>query len=535
MVQRRLFFLAVIAAMQFTLSVILVSQCLAQKWAVRVKPKGTVRVVHLWNVAGSSMHNYAEGLVTLDAENNFRPCLAQDWRWIDEKTIEFKLREGVRFHNGERFNAESLRINWEAYKRLEAPRVFRFLVLSDETKFEILGDYTVRFIFKEPEGLAFVKFKMFFQIAPAFFKDHMFDENCWGYLPEPGPWGTGPFRLVEGGLRWGKPADRIVLEAYENYWDPRYPKVQRGIDTTLIRDRKEAMRLCRETEDKVDIVSLIRPLDTLKVAESQFANVVKSRDDTILWAFFNQRKRDSKWRDIRLRKALNYVVNRKELWNYAAKRNAYNLEGFPVPPGAYGHNPNLSLYSYDISKAKSLLTEAGFADGFEVRFITHEAFKLEAQIMSRMLERIGLEVRLEVLPYPQFVRKIYMPVLDNPPEEQDWDIALWNTVDYFGNTGTTFFTWGSLEESDMRWIEYDPVYEEKWKDMARTVDSESQEKKIQLLAQYLYEGAHILFIYSPISLYAVNKDVNFVPYKCWELLFKETSVTDRHWSVRGKI
>ena len=103
------------------------------------------------------------------------------------------------------------------------------MVLPDETMFEILDDYTVRFILPEPDGLAFVKFKMFFQIAPAFHKDHKFDENCWGYLPEPGPWGTGPFKLVEGGLRWGRPDDRIVLEAYENYWDPRYPRLKRGI------------------------------------------------------------------------------------------------------------------------------------------------------------------------------------------------------------------------------------------------------------------------------------------------------------------
>ena len=61
--------------------------------------------------------NYAEGLVTLDKDNNFVPCLAEGWRWIDERTIEFRLRQGVSFHNGETFNAEAVRINWEAYKK----------------------------------------------------------------------------------------------------------------------------------------------------------------------------------------------------------------------------------------------------------------------------------------------------------------------------------------------------------------------------------------------------------------------------------
>jgi peptide/nickel transport system substrate-binding protein len=160
-----------------------------------------------------------------------------------------------------------------------------------------------------------------------------------------------------------------VLEAFEDYWDPRYPKVKRVIfDNTLIGGRKEAMRLCRETEGSVDIVSRIRPLDTLKVAMSKFAKVVKSRDVSALVGWINQRKKGSKWRDIRLRRALNYVVNRKELWKYSAKGNGYNLGGY-IPSGVYGHNPDLDLYTYDTTKARALLAEAGYPNGFVVKVI----------------------------------------------------------------------------------------------------------------------------------------------------------------------
>jgi 3-hydroxyisobutyrate dehydrogenase-like beta-hydroxyacid dehydrogenase len=87
-----------------------------------------------------------------------------------------------------------------------------------------------------------------------------------------------------------------------------------------------------------------------------------------------------------LRKALNYAIKRKELWKYAAKGNAYNLGGF-IPPGAYRHNPNLTLYTYDTTRARSLLAEAGYPEGFDVEIITYEACKLECKIMKRMLER----------------------------------------------------------------------------------------------------------------------------------------------------
>jgi peptide/nickel transport system substrate-binding protein len=428
-----------------------------------------------------------------------------------------------------------VRVNWRHYKRLESPRPHRFLVPPDETVFEVIDEYTVRFTFPEPDGTAFVKFRWFTQFAPAFFAQHKFDEKNYGYLPEAGPWGTGPFKFVEGTLRWATPSDRLVLEAYEDYWDPRYPKVRRVIfDNTLIGDRKEAMRLCREAEGAVDIVTHMRPLDTLKVPESPFAKVVKSRDVTLLWGFFNQRKRDSKWRDVRLRTAVNYAINRKELWKYGAKGNAYNLEGYLIPPGAYGHNSNLPPWTYDTTKARSLLAEAGYPNGFEVKIITYEALKLEAQIIRRVLERIGLKVTLDVLTYPEFNRKIYIPRLDKPPEEQDWDIGIHAVQDWYGHTGASFLPINFLEESEQRWIEYDPIYEEMWKDMAGTVDPETQEERIRKLVQYVYDRAYCLFIYTPLTLYAVNKEVNLVPQRSIFLRLKETSVTDNHWSVRAK-
>ncbi len=532
---RRVFLpLAILAMLQFSIGIALSPPSLAQEWAVRGKQQGTIKVVDLHGPSTSVNLNYAEGLLTLDKDNNWVPCLAKDWRWIDERTIEFKLREDVRFHNGEKFNAEAVRLNWEAYRRLESTRPLKIQRLPDETILEIINDYKVRFTLPEPTNLAYLKFMWFFQIAPAFFKEHKFDENNWAFLPEAGPWATGPFRFAEGSLRFGRFSDRIVLEAYDDYWDPRYPKVKRIIfDNTLTGNRKEAMRLCKESEGAVDIVNRIRPLDTLKVAESPFAKVVKSRDEVAFFGLINQRKKDSKWRDLRLRKALNYAINRKELWKYGAKANAYNLAGF-IPPGAYGHNPNLTLYNYDTTKARALLAEAGYPDGFEVKIITREAWKLETQIMKRMLERIGLKVTFDALTTRELHTKIYIPILEKPPEEQDWDICFISIGNWFGRTVPALFIYGFLEDSRFRWIEFDPVYEEMWKDMAMTLDTKVLEEKIRKMEQYIYNRAYALFIYSPLSLYAVNKEVNFVPQKLIFLRFKEISVTDNHWSVRGE-
>jgi hypothetical protein len=70
--------------------------------------------------------------------------------------------------------------------------------------------------------------------------------------------------------------------------------------------------------------------------------------------------------------------------------------------------------------------------------------------------------------------------------------------------------------------------------MARTVDRRRQEEKIRDLAKYVCEEAYNLVIYSPVSLFAVNKEVNFVPYKKTDLILRDVSVTGNHWSIRGK-
>jgi peptide/nickel transport system substrate-binding protein len=520
-------FLIFLASVFFILSITLPSASLAEE---RTSPRGTLKVVDFWGATSAVRSNFAEGLVTLDKDNNRIPCLAESWRWIDDRTIEFKLRRGVSFHNGETFNAEAVKLNWEAYKKLVAPS-FDFLTIPEETEFEIVNEYTVRFIFQEPDGLALVKFGSFDQMAPAFFTGQEFAEQSWGALSEPGPWGTGPFELVEGSVSRWKTSDRVVLEAYQDYWDTRYPKVKTLIfDNTFRKNREEAMKLCRETQGAVDIVTFIRPLDTLKVATSSFAKVVKSRDSTQIHSAINQRKKNSKWRDIRLRKALSYAINREELMKYGAKGNAHNLGGH-IPPGDRGHNPNLTLYTYDTTKAKALLAEAGYPNGFEMTLITPEAQKLEAQVMKRMYERIGLRVNLEVFSYGDWMLKVWIPP-GKRAEDQEWDVSVCYNNDWNGHSGASHLIYPVLDASRIRWCEYDPVYEKMWKDMARTVDEAAQDEKMRQMEQYLYDRAYAVYIYSPLNLYAVNKEVNFVPQKSQTLRLKETSVTDNHWSVR---
>ena len=132
-----------------------------------------------------------------------------------------------------------------------------------------------------------------------------------------------------------------------------------------------------------------------------------------------------------MRKAVSYAINRRELWKYAAKGNAYNLEGFPVPPGAFGFDPSLPPVTYDARKAKSLIAEAGYHHGFDMTVVTYEAWKLEAKIICSMLERAGLKAKMEIYTFPELFRKYYIPILDKPPEEQEWDFLITFGANWF--------------------------------------------------------------------------------------------------------
>src|SRR5262249_55197860 len=154
--------------------------------------------------------------------------------------------------------------------------------------------------------------------------------------------------------------DRVVLEANTHYWDHgRFPRLQRIVfDNTL--SQKDAIELVKTSAGRVDLVTGLSPLETLRVAESPFAQVVKNRG-TLMPVFgqFNMRKMGSPWRDVRLRQAVNVAINREDLIRYATKGNGVIIPAL-VPAQGFGHNPDLTPYPFDPIKARDLLRETGY-------------------------------------------------------------------------------------------------------------------------------------------------------------------------------
>ena len=143
-------------------------------------PQGELRIVdkHPWNWVWITQ-NVFEHLMALDQHGTYVPRLATRWRWLDDRTLEVHLRQGVRFHNGEIFDAEIVKLNWDDNVRLQQPFSTAFLTFKPGSALEIIDPYTVRFVFPEPDGAALVRLSVLHMANRQFYRELRWGEKHW--------------------------------------------------------------------------------------------------------------------------------------------------------------------------------------------------------------------------------------------------------------------------------------------------------------------------------------------------------------------
>ena len=326
-----------------------------------------------------------------------------------------------------------------------------------------------------------------------------------------------------------KRSGRVVLEANTRYWDKNhFPHIKRIVfDNTL--SQKEAVELVKSGEGKIDVVTDLSPLETLRVAESPFAAVVKNRRSiTSVFGRFNMLKSGSPWNDIRLRQAANFAINRADLIQYGANGN-----GFVVPGLRMLDKLGVQPYPFDPGKARDLLRDLGYPNGLAITLMAPQDLQTQGTVAGKMLDQAGFKTTLQILDVTAYTQKTLLSHLDQPAEKQSWDIALTSSYDGLGSPLFDLYHWYALDGPD-DWVAEPPELRRLYEQALRTVDPAKQDDVLRDMERNIHEQAYFLFLYNPVRLYAVNRGVQFVPYATSWLRIVDTSITDQHWSVRKK-
>jgi peptide/nickel transport system substrate-binding protein len=369
-------------------------------------------------------------------------------------------------------------------------------------------------------------------------------------LDAPGPWGTGPFVLKEGyssiytdialisdqlfASTWlTEKEDRtpyVVLKANTNYWNKdRGPR----LDSVVFRNDlspKQALDLCISTEGQVDIVTQVPPPDAEQVITSSYANLVAVNSNQVVAGIFNRFSEDIPINDWRLREALNLAVDRQKVITKGFQGYA-KLVAALTPPWALDYPDGLQPKPHDPGRARQLLREVGWPQGRTLHLATLGKFKYAAKVVARDIEEyLNIDVKLIVILQEQLV--VFKRLLAEKKLVPNWDILLMDSLALFLESTPAyihreFFGYDGALRAGPELDKFDQLYAH----MAVQTDQEKRLMVAKRIDRYVYDESLALFLCAPQSLYAVNKHVNFRPYRTtFELA--DTEVDKQHWSMK---
>ena len=307
------------------------------------------------------------------------PSLAESWQESpDGKTYEFKLRAGLKFHNGDPVTTEDVKFSFERYKGAGAK------ALQDHVaQVEIVDPRVVRFHLKEP----WPDFMTFYGTT-ATAAGIVVPKNYLTQVGEDGfrkqPIGAGPYRLVGN-----KPGLEVELEAFSAYWR-RVPNVK----TLIMKSVPEATtRAVMLKTGEADIAYVLDGPEAEEIRRDPRMQVVSSKHASIFWIEFTEQwDAKSPWHDQRLRRAVNLALDRKRI-NEAACLGFCPSAGVIVPR-VMDFALQVEAPPYDLQKAKQLLAEAGYPKGFDAgEFAAIPGFPTVADAVVNDLNAAGIRVR----------------------------------------------------------------------------------------------------------------------------------------------
>lgn len=343
-------------------------------------PDGSV-VAHLWDT-----------LIWLNDDLELEPGLAQSWRLINDLTWEVTLRQGITFHNGEPCDAEAVRFSVERARTLPGS-LETFATDVELESVEVVDDYTVRFRTHEPVANLPYYLASLEILPPVYYGERGANEVA------AAPVGSGPYQFVE----W-QADGRLVLKAASNYWAG-----PPAVDTLIFQSVADAsQRVAELAAGRADLVTDLTP-DQAATWDSSLGRLEAIESTRRI--FIGMRVEDgTPLTDKRVRQALNYAIDVPTIVEDSLGGYGQRYGSWVNPPNA---NADLVPWPFDANKARDLLAEAGYAQGFAITLDTptgrYHQDQAVAQAIAEQLGQVGVKVKVRAHDWPTYVESYLLP------------------------------------------------------------------------------------------------------------------------------
>lgn len=453
-----------------------------------------------WATPATWVHtNMFDCLIWRNRETaDFEPWLAESFENVDDLTWRFQLREGVRFHNGETFDADA--VVW-TYERIQAdPTMITYNQWTFIDEIRVLGPYEIEIVTHEPD---------------AAFISRMAGTGCGIQAPEHGqaidetgatytPVGTGPFQFVD----WS-PGESVTLEANPDYWQGR-PEVDRIVWLEM---PEVSTRVANLITGDVDIAVAVPPQDWDRVRANPGTDVIEylTTGVQMLWLRVSATEPATDWtgptEDVRIRRAIQYAIDRELLIDV--------IDGMGIPvmtritPPTLGWDERFydQVGVYDPERARELLDEAGY-DGEPLTFHTSTVSLYQrdvAQAITAMLQAVGFNIDLQIMDSASFREQVYNPFLNEEITMHalansffdPWIAVLSERADRRERSG---WTGPNADEADQL-----------IRDATRELDVDARREMYVRIQELLAEDLPYVYLYQMRDTVGMNEQIDWQP------------------------